>query len=108
MNDDDVEINEQDDLDSNVYTNVNPAHISIPEDFKDEQRCGPLVRESHKCTLYCLLYYYGLKVYKVVNDIVVTLDECGNANKSKGRVSVHIVYKLVPLERIMVPLNNLL
>ena len=32
----DVEINEEEELNSAVWTNVNPAHISIPEDFKDD------------------------------------------------------------------------
>ncbi|KAJ8429945.1 hypothetical protein Cgig2_032874 [Carnegiea gigantea] len=32
----DVEKNEEEELDSIVWTNVNPPHISIPEDFKDD------------------------------------------------------------------------
>ena len=33
---DDVEINEEEELNSNVWKNINLAHISIPEDFKDD------------------------------------------------------------------------
>jgi len=69
--DDDVEINEQDDLHSKVFANVNHAHISIPEDFKDDQEVlviGKIILE--KCTLYFLLYYDCLKVL-LVNDIRV-------------------------------------
>ena len=49
-NDDDVEVNEQDALDSDVFANVNPAHISIPEDFKDDQEVliiGKRILEMH-------------------------------------------------------------
>jgi len=31
-----VEINEKEELDATIWTNINPAHITIPEDFKDD------------------------------------------------------------------------
>ena len=35
-------------------------------------------------------------------------DEDGNGRKFGGRINVNMAYKLVPSERIMAPLNNLL
>lgn len=56
----DIEINEEEELDSIVWTNANPAHISIVEDFKDDHE-------------------------------VLIIDDRGNARKSTGRISVHMV-----------------
>ncbi|KAJ8447677.1 hypothetical protein Cgig2_031731 [Carnegiea gigantea] len=85
-----VEINEKEELDTTVWTNINPAYITIPEDFKDDHE----------------VLIIGKRVLGLDGTLFAPLLLA--LRKSTGRISVHMVYKLVSPERIMVPLNNFL
>lgn len=77
LEEEDVEADEDNAYESRISIDVNPSHISIPEDFNDDKE-------------------------------VLIIDEQGNAKRFGGRISVNVAYKLLPPERIMVPLNKLL